>query len=253
MGWQERPPPGALANAAKRARGTVFDTSHNGRGRSNHPGRWALGCVDNDTVVTPPIPKTRAAAGLRSITRPRTKGPRSLIRTTAERPLPGLTTVTLVPKGMGRRHCARVHVLSGRSVLAAVHRGDARIIERAAGLRRMARLLAGEVGCRQQLVTHAVPVVARWCIATHRVVRLFSVRPRLPTMSMRGSGADAGPGRHYGGQSSRHEYISKDTLIWRFDVTFQRKFLPSPFSYFSESLSCNPGILNFVPRCGRRC
>ena len=41
----------------------------------------------NDTGARPLTPIARAAAGLKSMTRPRTNGPRSLIRTTTERPL----------------------------------------------------------------------------------------------------------------------------------------------------------------------
>jgi hypothetical protein len=47
----------------------------------------------------PIMPKMRAAATERSITRPRMNGPRSLIRTTTERPLRVLVTRTFVPKG----------------------------------------------------------------------------------------------------------------------------------------------------------
>jgi hypothetical protein len=59
-----------------------------------------------DTGANPFTLSACAAAGLRSITRPCTKGPRSLIRTTAERPLLRLTTVTFVPNGSMR--CAAV-------------------------------------------------------------------------------------------------------------------------------------------------
>ena len=53
------------------------------------------------TVVTPAfsIRKTRAARRERSIMRPRTKGPRSLIRTTTLRPLLRRVTRTRVPNG----------------------------------------------------------------------------------------------------------------------------------------------------------
>src|SRR6266849_3553172 len=56
--------------------------------------RLLLGCSQvrrrptvSDTGARPSTPRTRAAPGLRSITRPRTYGPRSLMRTVAERPL----------------------------------------------------------------------------------------------------------------------------------------------------------------------
>ena len=63
---------------------------------------------------------------------------------------------------MRSRHLAGFHRLSTRSVLAAaVHRGDARIIERVGGFRRMVGMLAGEVG-RRQLLLIAAPIMARW-------------------------------------------------------------------------------------------
>jgi hypothetical protein len=72
-------------------------------------------------------------------------------------------------------------------VLAAVHRGDARIIERV-------RLLAEKVRSRKQLVTHPVPIVAQCCKSTRRVVRLLSVAlPMMSMMSMSGSRINAGP------------------------------------------------------------
>jgi hypothetical protein len=43
--------------------------------------------TDNDTGARPLTPMARAAAGLKSMTRPATNGPRSLIRTTTARPL----------------------------------------------------------------------------------------------------------------------------------------------------------------------
>src|SRR5262245_49177768 len=52
------------------------------------------------------MPSTRAALGVRSITRPRTNGPRSFILTCAERPFFLLVTETTVPKG--RVRCAAV-------------------------------------------------------------------------------------------------------------------------------------------------
>src|ERR1700675_4979192 len=56
----------------------------------------------SETGARPLTPITRAAAGLKSITRPRTNGPRSVIRTTTARPFRLLTTVTLVPNGRVR-------------------------------------------------------------------------------------------------------------------------------------------------------
>ena len=58
------------------------------------------------TGASPEKPSARAAAGVTSITRPRTNGPRSLIRTTTEWPLRLLVTRTLVPNGNVR--CAAV-------------------------------------------------------------------------------------------------------------------------------------------------
>ena len=77
-------------------------------------------------------------------------------------------------RAMRSRHLAGFHRLPARSVLTAVHRGNAGILGRAAGFRRM--VLLGEVGRRQELVRG-----------------LFSVDPSLPMVSMRGSRPDAGP------------------------------------------------------------
>ena len=52
------------------------------------------------------MPKARAPAGVTSITRPRTNGPRSLIRTVTPRPLRRLVTRTCVPNASVR--CAAV-------------------------------------------------------------------------------------------------------------------------------------------------
>src|SRR5262249_22352029 len=54
------------------------------------------------TWVTPEKPSDRAAAGVTSITRPRTKGPRSLMVTMTERPLRLFVTFTLLPSGSVR-------------------------------------------------------------------------------------------------------------------------------------------------------
>src|SRR5206468_3505288 len=50
----------------------------------------------------PEKPIARAAAGVRSITRPRTNGPRSLIRTITDWPLRRFVTRTRVPNGRDR-------------------------------------------------------------------------------------------------------------------------------------------------------
>src|SRR5207245_648812 len=60
------------------------------------------------TCASPENPRTLAAAGLTSIIRPRTKGPRSLTVTTTKRPLLLLVTFTFVPSG--RVRCAAVRV-----------------------------------------------------------------------------------------------------------------------------------------------
>ena len=60
------------------------------------------------TWVSPEKPSARAPAGVRSIMRPRMKGPRSLIVTTTVFPFLRLVTRTLVPKGNER--CAAVSV-----------------------------------------------------------------------------------------------------------------------------------------------
>lgn len=62
------------------------------------------------TGATPEKPNRRAAVGVTSMTRPRTNGPRSLIRTTTERPLRRLVTRTIVPNGSVR--CAAVMPLA---------------------------------------------------------------------------------------------------------------------------------------------
>ena len=58
------------------------------------------------TCVSPENPRTLAAAGLKSIIRPRTNGPRSLMVTTTKRPLLLFVTFTFVPNG--RVRCAAV-------------------------------------------------------------------------------------------------------------------------------------------------
>jgi peptidoglycan hydrolase-like protein with peptidoglycan-binding domain len=58
------------------------------------------------TGARPLKPSARAAAGVRSMMRPRTNGPRSLIRTVTLRPLRLLVTFTFVPNGSVR--CAAV-------------------------------------------------------------------------------------------------------------------------------------------------
>jgi len=58
------------------------------------------------TWVTPEKPRDRAAAGVTSITRPRTKGPRSLMVTMTDRPLRLFVIFTLLPSGSVR--CAAV-------------------------------------------------------------------------------------------------------------------------------------------------
>ncbi len=63
-----------------------------------------------DTFAIPDMPSARAALGVRSITRPRTNGPRSFILTVTERPLFLWVTATTVPKG--RLRCAAVSASS---------------------------------------------------------------------------------------------------------------------------------------------
>jgi hypothetical protein len=55
------------------------------------------------TLPVLPMPMARAAPLLKSIARPFTNGPRSLIRTMMERPLREFVTRTRVPKGSVRR------------------------------------------------------------------------------------------------------------------------------------------------------
>jgi hypothetical protein len=62
--------------------------------------------IKSFTFVRPENPRARAAAGVTSITRPRVNGPRSLIRTTVERPFWVFVTRIIVPNGSER--CAAV-------------------------------------------------------------------------------------------------------------------------------------------------
>src|SRR5262249_38515456 len=59
----------------------------------------------------PMKPSWEAAALVTSMTRPLTKGPRSLMRTTTARPLPRFSTLTWVPKGSVRCAAAIVPAL----------------------------------------------------------------------------------------------------------------------------------------------
>ena len=119
----------------------------------------------SDTGARPLTPIARAAAGLKSMTRPRTKGPRSLIRTITARPVRLLTTVTLVAEwqgAMGGSHGARIHALPTRGTAAAVNRGNARSAERPAHSARstdaFSRLRRGEnAGKRKGTCFDAVP------------------------------------------------------------------------------------------------
>src|ERR1041384_2826252 len=74
---------------------------------------WKSALLENQLLTTarltgarPDIPIARAPAGVRSITRPRTNGPRSLIRTTTDLLFRVLVTRTMVPNGSLR--CAAV-------------------------------------------------------------------------------------------------------------------------------------------------
>ena len=58
------------------------------------------------TGASPEKPSACAPAGVKSMTRPLMKGPRSLMRTTTERPVARCVTFTMVPKGSDR--CAAV-------------------------------------------------------------------------------------------------------------------------------------------------
>ena len=74
---------------------------------SNHQPPGAS--IKSFTFVRPENPRARAAAGVTSITRPRVNGPRSLIRTTIERPFWVFVTRIIVPNGSER--CAAVKFL----------------------------------------------------------------------------------------------------------------------------------------------
>jgi hypothetical protein len=52
----------------------------------------------HDGFAVPPMPIASAAARDRSMQRPRTKGPRSLMRTVVKRPFTKFVTVTWLPK-----------------------------------------------------------------------------------------------------------------------------------------------------------
>ena len=65
--------------------------------------QWLISSV---TRAMPLNPRACAPAGVRSIIRPRTNGPRSFILTTTNLPLPTFVTRTFVPKG--RVRCAAV-------------------------------------------------------------------------------------------------------------------------------------------------
>jgi hypothetical protein len=106
--------------------------------------------IVSDTGARPSTPRTRAAPGLRSITRPRTYGPRSLIRTVAERPLRWLTTVTMLPNG--RVLCAAVMALG-----LLTSRGDATVVDR-----RDSRQCRSEVGFRSPCERHGLTAKVGW-------------------------------------------------------------------------------------------
>ena len=65
---------------------------------------WNKSCYSRSTVTEarPEKPSVRAAAGVTSMMRPRTKGPRSLTVTTTERPLLRLVTLAFDPNGKDR-------------------------------------------------------------------------------------------------------------------------------------------------------
>src|SRR5712671_2924614 len=65
------------------------------------------------TGASPEKPSACAPAGVKSMTRPLMKGPRSLMRTTTERPVARCVTFTMVPKGSDR--CAAVRRDARRS------------------------------------------------------------------------------------------------------------------------------------------
>src|SRR6266446_1074362 len=64
------------------------------------------GLISSVTRAVPLKPRACAPAGVRSIIRPRTNGPRSFTLTTTDLPLPMFVTRTFVPKG--RVRCAAV-------------------------------------------------------------------------------------------------------------------------------------------------
>ena len=81
------------------------------------------------TSVMPAGMKSRASAAAfdRSMMRPPTKGPRSLIRTTTERPLAIFSMRTLVPNG--REPCAAVNAAS--SIFSPLAVGESRVYQEA--------------------------------------------------------------------------------------------------------------------------
>jgi hypothetical protein len=88
------------AGAARGPRIGVRKCEPSGLGRELTAVQLARTSIDLQRHRCEPVDaRTRAAPGLRSITRPVTYGPRSLIRTVTERPLRLLKTVTLLPIG----------------------------------------------------------------------------------------------------------------------------------------------------------
>src|SRR5215510_8462044 len=89
------------ALSRKNARTGLGPSSHCGRRLPDvgaRPGQLRFR-TESVTGASPEKPSARAPAGVRSITRPRTNGPRSLILTTTDLLLRRLVTCTLVPNG----------------------------------------------------------------------------------------------------------------------------------------------------------
>jgi len=80
----------------------VLGLRHRARGTDFNGGENYLLVASSVTCASPLKPKERAAAGVRSIMRPRTNGPRSLIVTTTERPDRACSTRTFVPNARVR-------------------------------------------------------------------------------------------------------------------------------------------------------
>jgi hypothetical protein len=141
-------------------------------------------------------------------------------------------------RAMGRRHGARVHVLSARSMLSAVNRGYARTLERSPDLGRTLFRLTQR---RQRILAPRAVLAAQGAYFTGPVGVVSSDSPRQRVVRMRGSGTNIASCRQPRGHSACDKHVSKDRPITRCAVIFQNKFLPlhglSVGQWLSENFS----------------